>query len=201
MSFDLSRTLTSIESEASASPVRFDQPMVLRDLSSGLSVVLEGAALPARGLRAGVRQRTSVSRYPGASKGSLQVMGTEDQPIEMSGEWRDQHLGRGGGARELAAQFEALVRAQNIVELTWGDALVVRGLLEEFSPEWETEAELRWRARFLVVESEADTVASRAMPSTPSSSSMASILDLLGSLDDELLAATALSNSARAVLG
>lgn len=201
MAFSASTALVSIESEAAASPARFDQPLVIRDLSTGVSVALEGSALPERGLRGGVRQRTAVSRYPGASRASLQVLGTEDQPLEMTGWWRDVHLRAGGAARELVAQFDALVRSQNLVEVTWGDALTVRGMLDEFVPEWETEAEVRWRARVVVVESEADTVASRPAPTVPTATSMATVLDLLGALADEVALAASLATAAQAVLG
>jgi len=200
MALDSVRALAAIDEQAAASPVTLGQPMVLRDLVTGRSVVLEGDALPERGLRGGVRLRANITRYPGSSKGSTQVMGTEDDDLEMGGWWRDTLLHTAGGARSFVAAFDALLRGQNLVELTWGDAVVVRGFVREFTPEWDTEADVRWRARFMVVDSEADQVVSRPTPETPTAATMSTVLEFLRGAQDEIAAAVAVSNAAQAVL-
>jgi len=66
------------------------EPVILRELGGRQrEIVLEGAALPERGIASGVKQRLVKSHYPGSRKASVQMLGTSEDDIRITGRWDD----------------------------------------------------------------------------------------------------------------
>lgn len=180
------------------------QPLTLTNLSSGASVVLDGATatLPQRGVSAPIRLRSAVTRYPGNARPSTQVMGIEEGDIEFKGWWRDTWMSLEGGASELVTRVRRLVILQAYISLTWGENLVRRGYVKEFEPTWHANGAVEWRLTLQV--SEADEAETIGMPFDAPVTTFGfwDILALIA-YDAELLAtmATELNNVAQATVG
>ena len=92
------------------------------------SVELTGAALPHQGVEVGSELRRVRTLYPGQRRASVQVMGTDPQPITLTGRLHDRLLDGPGSALELVQELRALYHGRARVEVTF-DAVHVRGLV------------------------------------------------------------------------
>ena len=137
--------------------------LVLKDVATGAILVTLAEArgsMPEKGAEVAVGLRKVVNRYPGNSATSTQVMGSEDEPIEFNGWFRDAWLGGSlgvaveDGALELVDTMNRAVRAGKLVELAWGELLVRRGFVDKFVAIYHTRGAIKWRLTFEV--SEAD---------------------------------------------
>jgi hypothetical protein len=144
------------------------QPLILRDLTTGDEVTLEGAALPLRNVAAGAKLRHSTTWYPGATAASVQVLGVEEEPITFEGDWRDTLLGLEDGAAALVAAVRSLFLAQHKVEIAWGTLLVRRGMISRFTPTFQGQAVIGWSLEFMPTQTdEPETVVATVFPATP----------------------------------
>lgn len=118
----------------------------------------------------GLKVRQSKTMYSGSSVPTRHVFGTECKDLELSGRWRDADLGL-GGARGYVDLMKGLVADQRTVLVTWGDIVVVTGLLVDFEPGRESEQEVAWKLTI-----EVDTDDTKATPPRP-----APVIDPAGS--------------------
>lgn len=180
------------------------QPLVITQLDGAFAVVtLEDAdgSLPEQGVEVGITLREVVSRYPGSATPSTQTMGTEDEPIEFAGQWRDTWGATDGAALARVAAIRAIVRAQSYVEIAWGSAIVRRGYIKSFMPRFLREGIITWKLTFRVSEADEPEVLATAFPPSPTSLSLSTLLDVVFAAAEELVTtATALNNVSRAVL-
>ena len=130
-------------------------PVILRELEGQQrEVVLEGSALPRQGVEVGGRLRTVRTHYPGTRAASTQVLGTEEDPIELRGHLRDVWLGAEGAALAQMQALRDLYLGQRYCELSWGETLVRRGFIKEFRADFIREADIGYRLRFEVDEAD-----------------------------------------------
>ena len=115
-------------------------------------VVLEGDALPFKGMEFPTEQRLSTKYYPGNPVATQQVGGPVKPPSTWMGHWMDVTLGE-GGARQLVLQFEYLCERGIPVEVRWGGrqltngedpAVVRRGLIKKFTPKYQRAQDVEW---------------------------------------------------------
>jgi len=136
-------------------------PVIVRELEGqGREVVLEGSTLPQRGVDVGARLRTVRTHYPGSRRASTQVLGTEEQDIQLQGQLRDVWTGLQGGALSQMQALRDLYLGQRYCELSWGETLVRRGYLKEASFSLVRAEDIGYRLVFEVSEAdEAEVVA------------------------------------------
>ncbi len=86
-----------------------------------------GADMPERPLGVAGSQRAVQTWYPGQSKASTQVMGTEEEPIVLRGWFRDPLTILDGGATVRVATLRGIMQGQGLCQLIWGDVVVRKG--------------------------------------------------------------------------
>lgn len=119
------------------------------------SIALGGRSLPRRGVGWGVEMRKKQTWYPGAKRGTIQVLGPQYMDTHLSGAWKDRFL-RGqveasgfaeqfGGrsnvlsashpttAAELVAVFYSICQAGNALRVSWQNE-TREGILASFLP-------------------------------------------------------------------
>jgi hypothetical protein len=115
-------------------------------------ILLEGDALPFKGMEFPTEQRLSTKYYPGNPVATQQVGGPIKPPSTWMGHWMDVTLGE-GGARQLVLQFEYLCERGISVEVRWGGrqlangedpAVVRRGLIKKFTPKYQRAQDIEW---------------------------------------------------------
>lgn len=132
-------------------PVLADENLVLiRALDGSAVVALFDSAMPERGIEVGVKLRSVVTRYPGNDAPTTQVMGTEEDDIPLKGQWRDVWIGSDGAALAYVTQMRTLLLSQKPCELSWGQALVRRGYVKEFTHTIERAGIIGWSLTFQV---------------------------------------------------
>lgn len=162
-----------------------NEPIVFRELGGDRrEVVLEGPALPNRGVSNPIVTRTVVTMYPGRNKASTQRLGTTEQPIRMTGFWSDTLLAEVGTTREtLRLAIRQLMRTGYELEMEWGQH-VRRGFISEFDPEWDTDGRGRWTLTFEPNESDDDEVLAQAqLPATTESDTLRLLNDVDAAVD------------------
>lgn len=175
-------------------------PLVLEELESPYTaVVLEGSALPEQGrFETGVELRRVTTWYPGAAAASVQVLGTRERAIPLSGWLRDTWLGAAGAAAEARAALEQLCRGGRYCQLTWGSLVVARGFVAEATFAHESETALQYTLSFEVT----DADPARAVESAPfepvAEAELFEVLDALSTALDTLDEATAALNVVQA---
>ena len=138
----------------------------IRELTgSQRRVVLRGRALPYQGAMWEVSQRERTKWYAGNPVATQQVLGPEEMPTTIEGQWKDKYLLNAadgttsavvegfalqalpGTAAQLVEAFEALARSGNSVRVEWGSQ-VRTGLLKRFRAAYDREEDLAWEAEF-----------------------------------------------------
>jgi hypothetical protein len=112
------------------------------------TLTLAGAAAPHGRPRKGavvsdgVKLRKKRVFYPdgGNAPPTTHVFGTEWIDWPLKGRFSDAHLGK-GGTKTLIQEWQTFVVDAQPVEITWGDILSARGLVDSFEPERESEFE------------------------------------------------------------
>ncbi len=101
----------------------------------------------------GVRLRRTRVHYPdGADRPpTTHVFGVEWVPWELKGRFSDVHLGK-GGTKSLIKQWQSFVMDAQVVQIDWGDILSARGIVDEFTPERESEFECAYTITLLIDE-------------------------------------------------
>lgn len=116
---------------------------------SGVKFTWDGPSLTAP--RAPWSQPISVRKrridYPGsgANEPTIQVLGSNFSPFEISGRWQDRHAGAGFAKATMRA-FEQLVQRANIVKIDC-QGLRMYGLIDEFEPSVKTIADIGYKFR------------------------------------------------------
>lgn len=158
-------------------------PVILRELTGQRrEVVFEASAVPAGGFDVGGTLRTVRTHYPGTRVASTQVMGTEEDDIELRGVLRDSWTGVDGGAEATVAALRAIFLARRYCELAWGESLVRRGYLKRLVATPHRDGVWDFRIVFEVAESdEAEFVstASSRKATLPKASDLRSALALV----------------------
>lgn len=174
-------------------------PVILEELEGQRRrVTLEASALPFQGVEAGVSQRLVKTYYPGTTRASVQVMGTEEGDVVLTGRLSDVLLGEAGGAEALVAKLRALVVGQRPVQLTWG-AVVRRGFVQSFVPNYSRRDSVGYEITFSP--DEADDAAVVAVPyQATTATDVLSILDLLREVESAMDEAIAVNNLLAAIL-
>lgn len=129
--------------------------------------VLQDSDLPEQGLEESCRLRLVKTHYPGATKASTQVMGTEEGDIVFRGWWRDTWTGLTGGALEQRSKLRQLQHRGRLCELRWGDTISVYGFVREARLIFESEGAIQYEITFDVSEAyDAEVLATRTPPLT-----------------------------------
>lgn len=129
-------------------------PVVLRELEGDLrEVVLGDSKTPERGVEVGGQVRMASTMYPGATGASVQVMGTEEEPITVQGWLIDTWIGKAGGAGEAKAAIESLRLGQRYCQIQWGTDIDARGFVKRTKFRYNDPGRIRYEIEFMVVES------------------------------------------------
>lgn len=131
------------------------------------TLTLTQRALPYRPMEWSGSQRAEFTTYPGNPIKTMQVLGAEEEPSEMSGFWKDRFIGVTSGQQTSMAYYTnstgqqtqlttvidlvALVddirrKGQRIVG-QWGP-VVRRGLLKHLTQKWHNVHDCEWTIRF-----------------------------------------------------
>jgi hypothetical protein len=144
------------------------QPLYLRDLTTGQELVFESAALPNRGVETASKLRMKRTLYPGGSEASTQVLGIEDEPIQLEGRWIDEQMGAADAAAAMVADVRAMYVGQHECEMTWGSLITVRGHISRWAPRWDGQSRVSWRLEFTPSETtEPEALFPVTYPETP----------------------------------
>lgn len=130
------------------------------------TLTLTQRALPYGPMSWSGKQRAEFTTYPGNPIKTMQVLGAEENPSDMSGFWKDRFIGVTSGQQTSMAYYTqngqqtSLVTAIDLVALVddirrkgqrivaqWGP-VVRRGLLEEFEQKWHNVHDVEWTMRF-----------------------------------------------------
>ena len=188
--------------------------ITLSEVEGSLTVTLESSTLPERGVSVEVRQRAKVTWYPGASTASVQLFGTQEEPITFRGRLRDTWLETTNGALDITARLRALVLGQQLVELVWAETserdgkssevvpLTRRGYLTRLTPIYDRSADIAYEIEFTPTEADEAEVATAAAEGVPlpSQFELSDLLDLVGDILEAAQTVSAVTNAAQAIL-
>ncbi|WP_298516645.1 hypothetical protein [uncultured Nocardioides sp.] len=177
-------------------------PVLIQELEGARRVLrLEDHDLPERGVEIGGELRSVVTWYPGRSSASVQVMGTQEEPITLQGWFRDADALLDGHAMAAYQAGRDLWLGQRLCQFEWGD-LVRRGRIKKFHGTFDGTKDVRYTLVFQVEEADEAVIVTRAIIAEPAPSgfSLAALLDALDAISEALNTAAALSNAAQAVV-
>lgn len=99
----------------------------------------------------GVKLRRARTQYPDSSNAppTTHIFGVEWKDWELKGRFSDVHLGK-GGTKELIRQWQTFVVDAQLVEISWGDVLSARGIIDAFEPGRESEFECSYTIVVLI---------------------------------------------------
>jgi nucleoid-associated protein YgaU len=98
----------------------------------------------------GVNIRHKSTRYPGNSgPPTRHIMGYNYSDIELHGRFRDRELGQ-GGALDKVLEVKKFVKDLQTCDISWGDIIHITGVISEFVPGRESDAEVVWTMKILV---------------------------------------------------
>ena len=104
-------------------------PVVITELAPPFRVLTFGGRNRPKPIRVSGQQRSVQTWYPGSGKASVQVMGTEEDPIWLEGRWDDPfgtiNPAQGAGVRIAVAR--GLMAGQSLCQLLWGPTIVRQG--------------------------------------------------------------------------
>lgn len=120
------------------------------------NLVLNTRCLPYRPIKIGGKQRAEFTWYAGSPVATVQVLGTEEDPIELQGFWKERFLDSTsailGGIPvatviDLVDVVDTLRREGQEVQLTWGH-LTRYGIITEFEQTWHNPYDCEWSLTF-----------------------------------------------------
>jgi hypothetical protein len=136
-------------------------PVTIEEIGGDRSISLNGRAVPDRGVDYGRRLRNKVTWYGGNAVGSVQVLGPEEMPTTMTGQWMDRHLtgqvrltgftpleSEDFPAQALVAAMESLQLAGRPLRVEWGP-LVRMGIIANVSIKWLRERDCVWTVEWV----------------------------------------------------
>lgn len=130
----------------------------------------------------GIKLRRQRVYYPdgGARPPTTHIFGIEWKDWELQGRFSDEFLGK-GTTSALIEQWQAFVADGQDVEISWGDVVNARGIIDSFEPGRESEFESTYKIVILIDERAifGGFVQSNQIPAAPS----ALAADLQGELD------------------
>lgn len=188
--------------------------ITLTEVEGSLSVTLENSTLPERGVSVEVRQRSKVTWYPGATTASVQLFGTQEEPITFRGRLRDTWLETTHGALDITAQLRALLLSQKLLELVWAESterdgkssevvpITRRGYLTRLTPIYDRGADIAYEIEFTPTEADEAEVATSAAEGVPlpSQFELSDLLDLIGDALEAVQTVSAVTNGVQAIL-
>jgi hypothetical protein len=126
------------------------------------SIELRNRALPYRPVAFPGEQRIKKTTYPGNPVATIQVLGPNEQPIELKGTWKTRYvtndarlsgfddiyvLGFPVTAEILSTAFERLRVGGNQISLTWGPIVRI-GVITQFVPNFQRVEDIEWTLTF-----------------------------------------------------
>lgn len=163
-----------------------------QDGTTESTIELKGTDLPAPPLEVGGTQRVKKTVYPTGSdkrpRTTLQVLGAEENDIELQGVWKDSR-GGDGHAAEMTELLDRIRYEGKPVRVSW-DTVSVEGIVSEFIPSIRRRQDVEWKLTVTVGESAfAKIQASPAVDHTAEvqagiQAALADMQDLDGLVDD-----------------
>jgi hypothetical protein len=172
-----------------------DGVFILELEGSGSFFQLVESDTPRKGVVEAGKVRMVTTRYPGTSRPSTQIMGTEDEVIPFEGTFRDDLYGLDGHAMAQRTALRALMLGQNLCELNWGSALVKRGYVERVECTLHAEGWVDYRFDFHVVESDEAVVVATPFPPPETTFDLLALLREIQDAVEEVAEATVLLNN------
>jgi hypothetical protein len=166
------------------------QGVIIEDKEGNQLFQLFGSDTPRQRVAVGGELRSVVTRYPGSSRPSTQIMGTQEDDLQFEGTFRDDQFGLAGHSIDQMTALRALWISQHYCELSWGSALVRRGYIRRVTFEVMAEGWIDYRFTFQV--DEADEAAVLPTPFPPTETAF----DLLALLREIQLAAESVAETA-----
>ena len=143
----------------------------------GITLVLNERFLPYRPITIGGKQRAEFTWYPGSPEATVQMLGPEEDSIQLRGFWKDKFLGEtsvligqalnqqtGGLSVNRADNVAALVQAVDAmrrmgrrITLKWSGLMRV-GHITGFRQTWHNVHDCEWELDFTVVSQGENTV-------------------------------------------
>lgn len=162
-------------------------PLIFTEITgdSRRSVALVGPDLPGRPVRVGGTQRLVTSWYPGAESGSVQVMGTAEDPIMLRGILNSRWTGEAGGPVRVRAELDALRMRQRRLRMSWGTEIDVEGFLQKFTADWTRTSLIPYELIFEVtLGNQSEAIAVTPFPQASESDLTDALNDGVNSIDD-----------------
>lgn len=126
-------------------------PVIIQELGPPFrSIVFAGRDRPEQPVEVAGRQRATQTWYPGTTKASTQVMGTEEDPIPLRGWFQDPLTLLDGGPGARMAILRDLMQGQNLCQLLWGTVIIRQGRVSRCSFQIHREAKIRYEVVFAV---------------------------------------------------
>jgi hypothetical protein len=126
-------------------------------VEGGDHIELRDRAMPFEEAAFPVEQRTKKTLYPGNPIASLQILGADNLPSELEGEWNHRFLPGSvvvnsdpttiESPAQLCFLFDQIVRAGRTLKVQWLHYVRV-GVLKKFEPIWLRSADCKWRMSF-----------------------------------------------------
>lgn len=121
-----------------------------------------------------IKLRQEVIHYPGSNVPTRHIFGHAFEPIELHGRLRDRALGS-GGALQKKRQMLAFFADKQPVQMSWGDAMSVSGIITDLTFGLEAEREITWKLVFDVDRDEAVDDRALAVPPVPRDPNLAAL--------------------------
>jgi hypothetical protein len=125
-------------------------------VDGGDRIELRDRAMPFEEAAFPVEQRTKKTLYPGNPVASLQILGADNLPSELEGEWNHRFLPGSvivnkepwdATPEQLCFLFDQIVRAARTVRVQWLGYVRI-GVLKKFDPIWLRSTDCKWRMSF-----------------------------------------------------
>jgi hypothetical protein len=157
------------------------------------NLVLNARMLPYRPIKVGGKQRAEFTWYAGSPVATVQVLGTEEDAIELQGFWKERFLDSTSaliGGTPIASVIDLVDTVDNLrrtgqqVQFTWGH-LTRYGIITEFEQTWHNPYDCEWSLTFAPISIE-PVVTQTSSPNKPDmaqalAASEAAIADWSGS--------------------
>lgn len=177
------------------------------EVKNGPKIILRDRAMPLQTIEFGVEARTKKTIYPGNPNASIQILGFDNLPTEIEGEWNYRFLPGSvlfdGDSNviqtpaQLCDQFDRIVRSGRQVRVQWMH-LVRYGILKKFVPEWPRANDCKWSMSFEWLSADDDAPARPGIPS--SGFGISDLVKAMNFVEDVLALAPDLARSLSAAL-
>jgi len=167
------------------------------------SIVLRDRVLPYRPVAWGGAHERVKTWYAGNPVATIQMLGPRERETEIRGTWKTRYIAADGArmvslwgfddladsddgitAEILVAAFKRLRVAGNLLRVSWGPE-VRRGVLAEFTPNWQRPEDVEWSALFdwtQIGDVDAPRAADVSQPSVDLEAEMAALDDVASRL-------------------